>query len=202
MEDVKKFDIKVFDLVPDYLIDQVDDLLEDNESNNRINDNRLLSNYSKERYSSKKDRIKYIVTLDKQSFPSDKQKVVGIVIVFKREIRFKDRLIQLGGIGGVGTKMEYRGKGIATNMLKVAKRLLEEVVCDVAYLDTDINDPVMLKLYGKIEFIILGRNHTYLGKSGKRYYENDGMIAPIKSQEIFSEIMDDNKPFNIGQGNW
>jgi len=41
-----------------------------------------------------------------------------------------------------------------------------------------------------------------LGKSGKRYTEQDAMIAPVCSPEKFKAILSDSKPFDIGQGNW
>lgn len=190
-----KFDIKVFDSIPDQFVGQVDQLLENNGSNNRIQNDHSLSDYSKEHFSNKTDRLKYVVAFDRQT-------VIGIIILFKRKITYDGESIELGGIGGVGTKKEYRGKGIATQMLNLAKSTLEEEACDVAYLGTDINDPILLKIYGRLGFVLLPQQYTYLGKSGKRYFENNGLLAPIKSNEIFHKILKSSEAFDIGNGNW
>jgi hypothetical protein len=51
-------------------------------------------------------------------------------------------------------------------------------------------------------FVPLGRAHTYRGKSGKRYTEQDGLIAPVTSPETFARVIKDQPPFDIGRGNW
>ncbi|HSW88200.1 MAG TPA: GNAT family N-acetyltransferase [Candidatus Saccharimonadales bacterium] len=195
MELSNNLDIRVFDSVPKKFAEQVDLLLEDIGSNNRIVDESTLSDYSKEMFANKKDRFKYIVAFNGEE-------VIGIVIVFKREIEFHGKKIILGGLGGVGTKKEYRGRGIASEMLRKSDIVLKKAVCDVAYLGTDINDPLLLKLYAKFGFVLLNRAYSYLGKSGKKYFENDSLIAPINSQEIFNEVLADKKPFYIGESNW
>lgn len=189
------FDFKVFDEIPEKLVEQVDRLLEADESNNRIKDTSTLSEYSKEHYCSAKDRFKYIVVLN-----SDQ--VVGIILFFKREIDFKGRKILVGGIGGVGTKTEYRGQGIATKMLSMVNRTLKEAGCVVGFLDTDFDNSMLIKIYSRIGFTALGRAFTYLGKSGKRHFSNEGMIAPINSQQIYDEVLKDKGPFDIGRGAW
>ncbi len=64
------------------------------------------------------------------------------------------------------------------------------------------NEPAILRLYGRVGFLPLGKPYTYLGKSGKRYTENDGMVAQVKSKDIFDFITKDEEPFDIGNGNW
>ncbi|HSW48459.1 MAG TPA: GNAT family N-acetyltransferase [Candidatus Saccharimonadales bacterium] len=190
-----KIEIKILQTIPDSLVSQVDQLLKDNESNNRIQDETTLSGYSKERFDNKNDRWKYIVAINGEE-------VIGIIIIFKREIENNNKKISLGGLGGVGTKKEYRGMGIASGMLREASNILNKSGCDIAYLDTDINDLVLLKIYGKLGFVKLNKTHTYLGKSGKKYSANDGMIAPIGSKEVFDEILSDKNPFNLCGSNW
>jgi predicted acetyltransferase len=190
-----EFKFKVFDEVPPELVEQVDKLLEEDGSNNRIQNTQSLKEYSKERYCSEGDRFKYIIVLDQN-------KVIGIILVLKREINFKGQKILVGGISGVGTKEEYRGQGIATKMLSMVGDILKEAGCDMAFLNTDIDDPVLVKIYQRIGFVLLGRSHTYTGRSGKRYFDNDGMIAPINSQEKFEEVLKDSKPFDLGHGVW
>lgn len=188
--------IKVFEVIPDSLIYQVDRLLAENESNNRILNEELLSMWSKERFINQKDRYKYIVAMINQT-------VVGIIIVFKRTLPYKGKNIILGGLGGVGVQKEYRGRGIGTKMLAAAKKTLELSDCDVAFLGTDIQDPQMLKIYGRIGFVPLNRAFSYTGKSGEVYEDRTaGMIAPIHSQDLFNQILKEPRPFFIGVGTW
>lgn len=74
--------------------------------------------------------------------------------------------------------------------------------CDIAYLCTNVEKEWMVRFYKKAGFVRLMRGHTYTGKSGKRYTEFDGMIAPVCSAEKFQRISMIKKPFDIGRGNW
>jgi len=196
MQKSEAVEIKVFDMVPDILIAQVDQLLEKNGSNNRIKNEVSLSAWSKERFINKNDRFKYIVALIYN-------KVVGIIILWKRTIQYYGKPIIVGGLGGVGVQKEYRGRGIATSMLTHAKQTLDFSDSDVAFLGTDINDPQMLKIYGRIGFVPLKKAFTYIGKSGKHYKDpTAGMIAPIHSQKLYKEILKGVEPFHIGIGTW
>ncbi len=195
MENLDDYNFKVFQSIPGEYVDQVDKLLKEIDSNHRIKNDASLSEESKEMYDSNKDAFKYILTLDKE-------KVVGLVILYKREIIFKDRKLILGGFGGVGTKSKYRGRGIANKMMEITRKLLQEESCDIAHIDVDMSNLSLLRLYGKIGFVPLGRQFTFIGRSGKRYYSNDGMLAPILSQKLFEEVMKDRHPFDIYGGNW
>lgn len=196
MTDTRRVDIKVLDEVPENLIAQVDRLLEENDSNNRIKNEESLGAWSKERFPNQKDRYKYVVAIIDQE-------VVGTTIIFKRTLQYKGKPIILGGLGAVGVRKEYRGKGIGTQMLSMARKTLNDSDADIAFLGTDIQDPQMLKIYGRIGFVPLNRPFAYIGKSGKRYEDlTAGMIAPIHSQELFNQILKDTEPFYIGLGTW
>jgi ribosomal protein S18 acetylase RimI-like enzyme len=196
MQNSEQVGIKVFDVIPDNLVTQVDQLLEENESNNRVMNEESLSAWSKERFDNRKDRFKYIVAITNQM-------VVGIIILWKRTVQYHGKPIVVGGLGGVGVQKEYRGRGIATSMLTTAKETLDLSDCDVAFLGTDIHDPQMLKIYGRIGFVPLNKAFSYEGKSGEHYEDaTSGMIAPIHSHELYNEILKDTEPFNIGIGTW
>ena len=53
-----------------------------------------------------------------------------------------------------------------------------------------------------IGFRLLDKPHTYVGESGKRYTDIDGMIAPVCSQKLFQTIVESPLPVDIGVGNW
>lgn len=146
-----------------------------------------------DKFCSKKDRIGYVLTFKVN-------RIIGAVIILKRRIRFNGANLILGGVGGVSVHKKYRRQGIATAMLKIAMRNLKREKCDLVYLCTYIEK--LKKLYSPAGFTALNRPHMFLGKSGKRYTEHDAMIAPVNSPEKFKAVLTDNKPFDIGRGNW
>jgi ribosomal protein S18 acetylase RimI-like enzyme len=108
----------------------------------------------------------------------------------------------LGGIGDVCVAPEYRRQGIATDLALTALLVLDVAGCDVAYLCAVVCLPHIVKLYGRAGFVVLGRPHTYLGASGRRYVDHDAMIAPVGSRALFEQVLADTVPFDIGRGNW
>ena len=132
----------------------------------------------------------------------EKNSVIGAARLFKREIAYGGRKIILGGIGEVCTREDKRRRGVATGITKRAMEELKSQKCDIAYLCTNIGEEWKVKLYGKFGFVPLGRPYTYLGKSGKRYTDIDGMIAPLKSREKFLLILNGKEILDLGKGNW
>lgn len=128
--------------------------------------------------------------------------MTGVTGVLRREINYEGKQITLGGIGGLCTRFDRRQMGVATKLLFKAMEELKKAGCDMAYLCTSIEKPWMVKFYGKVGFILLGRPHTYLGKSGKRYTDHDAMIAPVNSKEIFKFVLLQQSNFDIEVGNW
>jgi len=146
-----------------------------------------------DKYCSKKDRIGF-------SLAVKENQVIGVVVILKRIIPYQGKQIILGGIGGVCINEKFRRKGIAKKLLKIAVGKLKEEKCDIAYLCTDTENLVVL--YEPFCFNKLKKQYTYLGKSGKRYFEWGGMIAPINSTALFQQIMEGKESFDIGIGNW
>jgi ribosomal protein S18 acetylase RimI-like enzyme len=92
--------------------------------------------------------------------------------------------------------------GVATALLKRAMEELNAQKCDVAYLCTDIHNPAMVKLYTGVGFVPLNKSYIYVGRSGKRYTETDGMIAPLQSNEKFDLILNGKEILDLDTGNW
>lgn len=145
-----------------------------------------------DRYHSEKNKTSYILALHKKE-------IIGRVVVLKRIITLNNKQIVLGGIGGVRTHIKWRRKGIARALSKKALEILKDEKCDVAFLCTRKE---IFSLYEKLGFKPLDRQFTYTGRSGKVYFDWDGMLAPITSQSVFEEIMQDDKPFDLCGGNW
>ncbi len=148
-----------------------------------------------DRFCSKRDRIKYILAFESNF-------LIGMAIALNRKINFQNKTIYLGGIGSVCVHPHKRRKGVATALLKETVTELKNSGCDIAYLCTNVKDKGKIKLYNHFGFVPLGRSHTYLGQSGRKFEDNDAMIAPINTTSIFQEVLKDKEPFSIGVGNW
>lgn len=141
------------------------------------------------------DAIKWVVAVNRGE-------VVGLAIAYKRAIRFAGWPMTLGGLGDVCVAPAYRRQGIALRLVRAALDELKWAGCDVAYLCARLDKPGLTELYGQAGFVRLNHGHTFLGASGQRYVDQDGMIAPVLSQKFFEAIIVQPEPFDIGQGNW
>lgn len=135
-----------------------------------------------------------------QLIARENSEIVGGIKLFKKPIFFRKEALLLGGIGGVWVRSDMRRKGIATILVSEGMDLLKKEKCDIAYLCTTIN--VHGPLYAKVGFVPLKKQHTYTGKSGKRYSDTDGMIAPVCSPKMVGKIINSMESFDIGEGNW
>ncbi len=129
-------------------------------------------------------------------------RVIGKIGLVKRNITHENDSIILGGIGGVCTIPDKRNQGVASTLLKIAIEELTKTGCDIAYLCTDVDDKNATGLYEKVGFRILGKPHTYFGKSGKLYTDHDAMLAPLNSKVLFDKVIHGKEVFHIGKGNW
>jgi ribosomal protein S18 acetylase RimI-like enzyme len=148
-----------------------------------------------EKFCSEADIVSYILV-------KDAQHVIGETRVYKRSIQYEGRQILLGGIGSVGTHPDKRRQGVAIAMLTKAMDLLDQHTCDVVYLCADTYNEALMRLYEQFGFTRLDKTHTYLGKSGKRHTDRDGMVAPMRATDVYKKILAGTKAFDIGVGNW
>ena len=148
-----------------------------------------------DRFVSQGDAVKRILALRDGE-------VVGLAVAYRRAIRFAGWPVTLGGIGDVCVALECRRQGLGTRLTLAAIDELRWVGCDVAYLCARLENPGLTELYQRAGFARLRYGHTYLGASGQRYLDHDGMIAPILSRQLFEAIVTQPEPFDIGVGNW
>jgi len=186
------FKVELFYNLPEEIKVQVDELLDMCFG--------VKSGQSPQRLVEKKDKfftipIAYLLAIENNL-------VIGVIELYKREISYLEEKIILGGFGGVCTAKNKRKRGVATALLKRGMRELKSESCDIAYLCTDVDDPGMLTIYSQVGFTPLNKPYTYLGKSGKRYTEEDGLIAPVKSKDKYNFVVEGKEIFNIGIGNW
>jgi predicted GNAT family N-acyltransferase len=130
----------------------------------------------------------------------EKGNVISSVELFKRNIRYKGKNISLGGLGGVCTTKKRRNRGIATLLMKKGMDDFKKQKFDIAFLGTNIKNPKLVRLYNNIGFVVMKQPRVSTGKSGKRYVEKDGMIAPIKSRSKLNLILKSKEILDIGLG--
>lgn len=126
--------------------------------------------------------------------------IIGVINLYKREITYNNKKLILGGIGYVCTHSKHRRKGVATQLLEKGIITLEKNKCDIAFLNLD--EKKLASLYSKIGFVPLNRNFKATGMSGKVYYNDGGMIAPICSNEMFIQVINDVEVFDLQGQCW
>lgn len=128
-------------------------------------------------------------------------KAISRVALFKREVIFDNRKIQLGGIGGVCVTADHRHHGVASSMLKRALVILNKEKCDIACLNVDLEKKVY-RVYEKLGFKMMEREITFENSKGQLIKENGTMFIPVCSQEIYDFIMNSKNTFHYGKGYW
>lgn len=130
----------------------------------------------------------------------DGNQIIGVTNLLKRNIKFKEQNITLGGIGGVCTHSEFRRRGIAQKLLQESMKVLKRNKCDIAFLNTDINR--LASLYGKVGFVPLQREYRATGASCKTYLCKAGMIAPVCTKKIFESVLNDIEVLDLQGQDW
>lgn len=186
------FEIKIFDELDKSLEEKVESFRKKNPGNSsRTKQEKLVG---RDKFCSDHDIKKWVLALQDGE-------VIGVIAIFQRQVRFENEEIVLGGIGKVRVASAERKKGIASAMMNVAMKVLSEIGSDVASLCTNI-DSFLPEWYKKYGFVLSGKQYTYLGLSGRKYAEKNGMLASINSESKFQLIINSDKVFNIGVGNW
>jgi predicted acetyltransferase len=130
----------------------------------------------------------------------ERDQLIGRIFLHKRIIKFHEKDIIFGGIGGVCTRRDRRNRAIATKMLVRGMEILKEWDCDIAYLCADIEKTGAL--YARVGFVPLNRPYSFYGRSGRLHEQKNGMIAPVNSPEIFKEVLHSEEKLHLGKGNW
>jgi ribosomal protein S18 acetylase RimI-like enzyme len=150
----------------------------------------------RDRFCSQSDTWRYVLAVNEED------QLVGFATVYRRQLDGNGSPIVLGGLGDVCTDPAWRRRGIATAVAAAATAEMERARCDMAYLCAAVNDPGIVRLYGQSGFVPLRRPHTFFGRSGRLYEDDDAMIAPICEPSVFRDVLNAAEPFHIGTGNW
>ena len=126
--------------------------------------------------------------------------LIGVTNLLKRSIKFHNQNILLGGFGGVCVHKDFRRQGFALKMLQAGIKELNKQNCDVAFLCTDLD--LLSSLYSQVGFLPLNRQYKATGESGKVYFDKGGMIALVKSKDIFDRVLADSATFDLQGQDW
>ena len=131
----------------------------------------------------------------------DNELLVGHLKLFNRNVFYNDEQVTLGGMGAVCVKSNYRGRHIATNMLKKGIEVLKEKNCDVVCLNVDTSKQTY-KLYESVGFIMLHKNISFEDSHGETKFDDGTMFLPLHSLSIYELIMKGEHTFHYGKGYW
>lgn len=127
--------------------------------------------------------------------------LIGRIAIFLREIEWQDQKMFLGGIGKVKVRDDYRRQGVASVMMKRSMQELKRLKADMAFLNTDFAS-FLPNFYAKYGFKKMNQPYTYISRLGKKYSEENGMIAAVCNLKLVEETMMSDEILNLGKGNW
>lgn len=122
--------------------------------------------------------------------------LVGSLSVVQRQVVHNGNRLNIAGVGNVGIKKEYQGKGYAQGMLKtVENKLMKNFHCALLFCDEK-----RTKLYEKVGYLKIRKPVTYYSKSSLKK-EPVSMILPMNMNPIeLTSII--NNGLHIGRGTW
>lgn len=129
----------------------------------------------------------------------EKGLLVGSAILQFREISFEGHAYKMAGFGGLTVSKKHRRMGIGSKLLEERIRFSLEQNADVGFLNTDIN--AVGHIFSRFGFVPLGRNYSFIGKSGALHEDDSGMICSLRNCELFDAIREREEPFFIGESN-
>ncbi|MBL8014595.1 MAG: GNAT family N-acetyltransferase [Candidatus Doudnabacteria bacterium] len=125
--------------------------------------------------------------------------LVGVATFFKKEVEFQGEKLKIAGLGGLTVAKEHRGEGVGRKLIEERLKIAQEWGADIAFLNTDIDK--LGGMFAKFGFQPLGRNYSFVGKSGQVHEDDSGMIAPINSRDKFAKVLQSVEVFFIGESN-
>jgi hypothetical protein len=123
-------------------------------------------------------------------------KVVSVVQIFSRPMRIGDCVVQMGGVGSVGTRPEYRRTGYSSNVLRDSVQYMRVAGYDLSILFTDIQSH-----YAKAGWVMSPTYRTRLTLPERLEITSDAIIQqcdPEQDGRALREIYDRFNPTRTG----
>lgn len=128
-------------------------------------------------------------------------RIVGLFLIYDREMSFEGVKIKMAGLGGVVTRVDCRRTGVMSQMLqKFFTQYLPKYKFDIAMLCTDIKK--LGKLYGRVGFVPINRPYYFVDKNGIEKEENGGMIMNLNTKKLGSKILGSKTKIFVGNSNF
>jgi predicted acetyltransferase len=140
-------------------------------------------------YYSSRPKWRFMLWKDKQ--------MIGSVSILKRRVKLAGKRKIIGGMGNLGIKREFQGKGYAQFMLKRTRSFMEKKGIDFALLFCGKD---RMKLYKKVGYQKMGKYVTYYSGS-KLKKEMVAMFLPIHLSRDLSDYLKKNI-LHVGRGTW
>lgn len=117
---------------------------------------------------------KFIVTPWRYLFAQINDTYVGRIVLDKRTIKLNDTEYEVVGINGLAVRKNYQRKGIGRQLMNDAIVLCKKEGIDAVFLNAGEELHPYYKSFG---FVM--RSYEFIGKSGKLYLKDDGMILAL-----------------------
>jgi ribosomal protein S18 acetylase RimI-like enzyme len=114
---------------------------------------------------------------------------------------FEGKEVKLGGYA-ICTHPQYRRKGIATKASQRVMEYLKQSGVEVGFLSIEVGNIAAIKLHKKNGFILFPRKFSWTNAKGEVKEDKGGMIAPIKSYDLFKYILSGKDSLYVGKGYW
>lgn len=127
--------------------------------------------------------------------------LVGWAGLHQTEQEYEGKRIKLGGYG-ICTHPEYQGKGIGSMVASKAMEELRNKGVEVGFLSVDSPKHLSVGLHKKYGFVMFPRKFSWMNARGELDEDENGMIAPINSQELFEYVLNGKDKLYVGEGYW
>jgi len=139
---------------------------------------------------------------------NDADDIVSMACVYQHAFEWQGVLLQMGYLGLVMTEASWRRQGYATALARTSTQEMFDLGCDVAFLEADLTDPSIVRLYRRAGFTPLGHAYTFTGRSGRVYERTNAMIAslgravitPNGSGDVFDLMLHTSDVLDVGTG--
>jgi len=134
-------------------------------------------------------------------FTMDGENIVAWAGIHIAETEFQGDAVKLGGFG-LCTHPDWRKKGIAQRLYKLAMNHIEDAKCDVAFHSVDTDQASTIRFHEKKGFVIFRRPFAWTDAEGQRKEMEGSMIKPLNSRELFEKILTGKEALYVGEGYW
>ncbi len=129
------------------------------------------------------------------------QELIGWAGIHITRQKYQNTEIKIGGYG-ICVHPNWQNQGIASKMVRQIIDYLKQENCEIGFLSADPTNKAADKLHRKFSFVPLSQNFSWTNSQGELKTDNDGMIAPLNSPQLFERVLEGKEPLYVGNGYW